>query len=86
MTLSWFARLSFQAHCGATSFIKNHLRSAMRHLMKAVKNRIDVADLHGGGVLITSPIFLFGDATPRVLKAIARVLAYLLGDNSSRCG
>jgi hypothetical protein len=58
----------------------------MRHLMKALKNRIDVADLHGGGVLITSLIFLFGDATPRVLKAVARALAYLLGDDSPRSG
>jgi hypothetical protein len=54
--------------------------------MKALKNRINVADLHGGGVLITSLIFLFGDATPRVLKAVARALAYLLGDDSPRCG
>jgi len=52
--------------------------------MNTVENRINVANLHGGGVLITTLIFIFGDNTPRVLKIIERILAYILGDRSAR--
>jgi hypothetical protein len=53
--------------------------------MKTVENRINVANLHGGGVLITTLIFIFGDNTPLVLKVIERILAYTVGGQSISC-
>ena len=46
--------------------------------MKAFRNRVEIANLHGGGILMTTLILLAGYATPRVLKGVAKVLAHIL--------
>ncbi len=50
--------------------------------LKAIPNRIDIANLHGGGILMTTLIFVFGEATPRVLKWLASILAHIAGHHS----
>jgi len=46
--------------------------------MKAIRNRFEIAHLHGGGILMTTLILLAGYATPRVLKGVARFLEHFL--------
>ena len=46
--------------------------------MKEVRNRIEIATLHGGGILMTTLILIAGCATPRVLKGVARFLEHFL--------
>jgi len=46
--------------------------------MKEVRNRIEIAHLYGGGILITTLILVAGRATPRVLKGVARLLEHFL--------
>ena len=45
--------------------------------MKANSNRIEIAKLYGGGILMTTLILLFGYTTPRLLRRFARVLAFI---------
>jgi len=45
--------------------------------MKANSNRIEIANLHGGGILMTTLILLLGYTTPRLLRRFAKVLAYI---------
>lgn len=56
---------------------------AVRSRLKAIPNRIDIANLHGGGVLMTTLIFVFGEATPGLLKWLAGILARIAGHHSS---
>jgi hypothetical protein len=45
--------------------------------MKAIQNRRQIADLCGGGILMTTLILILGYTTPHVLRRVARVLAYI---------
>lgn len=47
--------------------------------MNVIQSRIEIANLHGGGMVMTTLILLFGDRTPRVLRAFATLMAYILG-------
>lgn len=42
--------------------------------MNGIRNRIQIARIHGGGILMTTLILVTGCATPRVLNGIARFL------------
>jgi len=46
--------------------------------MRGIRNRIDIANLHGGGILMTALILVAGCATPRLLKGVARFLEHFL--------
>lgn len=46
--------------------------------MNGIRNRIQIAHLHEGGILMTTLILVAGCATPRVLNGIARFLEHLL--------
>ena len=46
--------------------------------MKAIRDRIEIANFHRGGILMTTLVLLAGSATPRILKRVATVLAHLL--------
>lgn len=46
--------------------------------MNGIRNRIQIAHLHGGGVLVTTLILVAGSATPRVLNGFARFLEHFL--------
>jgi hypothetical protein len=45
--------------------------------MKGIRNRLDIASLHGGGILMTTLILLVGYNTPRVLRRFAKFLGYI---------
>jgi hypothetical protein len=45
--------------------------------MKAIRNRIEIANLHRGGILMTTLILLVGCTTPRILRGCAKALAYI---------
>ena len=45
--------------------------------MKVFRNRFEVANLHGGGILMTTLILLAGYATPRLLRGFAWVLEHI---------
>jgi hypothetical protein len=46
--------------------------------MNGIRNRIEIAHLHGGGIFMTTLILVAGWATPRVLKGVARFLEHFL--------
>ena len=41
--------------------------------MKGIRNRIEIANLHGGGILMSTLILLAGCSTPNVLKGVERL-------------
>jgi hypothetical protein len=45
--------------------------------MKGIRNRRQIANLHGGGILMTTLILLAGYNTPRVLRRFAKLLGYV---------
>jgi hypothetical protein len=47
--------------------------------MNLLHRRIVLANTYDSGILMTTVILIFGYATPRLLKWIAKGLAYLVG-------
>jgi hypothetical protein len=45
--------------------------------VNAIHNRLQIANLYGGEILMTTLILVFGRATPKVVRAFAIVLRYL---------
>lgn len=45
--------------------------------MNLLQRRIGLANMYGGGVVMTTLILMFGHSTPRFLRWVCRGLAYL---------
>ena len=48
-----------------------------RFQINVIVKRIDLANTYGGGILMTTLILISGHSTPRLLRWIARRLAYV---------
>lgn len=63
--------------------MRDHLLFLVHHRLKTLPNRVEIANLHGGGVIMTTLIFVFGEATPVLLKWLANILGHIAGHHSS---
>jgi hypothetical protein len=52
--------------------------------MKSIRNRLHIANLHGGGILMTTLILVAGYSTPRVLRRVCQALGIRIGANERR--